>query len=197
MAQYKDIFRIRHNNLAPGKGKILISEPFLRNIFFQRSVILIIEHNTNGSMGFVLNKKTDLFLNDFIVGLENIPQIPIYLGGPVSADRLFFIHSLSDVIPDSIQVGDNLFFDGDFESLNFYLMSGKPVEGKIKFFLGYSGWTESQLIDEINQDSWLVSKTSNHSLMNAEDELFWKHSVKSIGGPYLTWMNYPKDPLLN
>ena len=195
--QYKDLFKIKHNNLAPEKGKILISEPFLKNIFFQRSVILLIEHNAKGSMGFVLNKKTDLLLNDFIAGFENIPQIPVYLGGPVSADRLFFIHSLGDVIPDSIQVGDNLFFDGDFESLNYYLMSGKPVDGKIKFFLGYSGWTESQLVDEISQDSWLVGKTSNHSLMHAEDELFWKNAVELIGGPYLTWINYPKDPLLN
>jgi putative transcriptional regulator len=197
MASNKDIFKIRHNNLPPEKGKILISEPFLQNIFFQRSVVLLIEHNENGSMGFVLNKRTDLLLNDFIVGLENIPQIPIYLGGPVSADRLFFIHSLGDVIPDSIQVDDNLYFDGDFESLNYHLMSGKPVTGKIKFFLGYSGWTKSQLVEEINQDSWLVSQTSHRQIMYAEDEMFWKHAVELVGGPYLTWINYPKDPLLN
>ena len=197
MAEYKDIFKIRHNNLAPEKGKILISEPFLRNIFFQRSVILLIEHNANGSMGFVLNKKTDLWLNDFIEGFDNIQQIPLYLGGPVSVDRLFFIHSLGDVIPDSIQIDDNLYFDGDFESLNYYLRSEKPVIGKIKFFLGYSGWTKSQLIEEINQDSWLVGRTSKREIMLSEDELLWKHAVELVGGPYLTWINYPKDPLLN
>ena len=197
MAEYKDIFKIRHNNLAPEKGKILISEPFLQNSFFQRSVILLIEHNENGSMGFVVNKKTDLWLNDFIVGLENIPHIPIYLGGPVSSDRLFFIHSLGDVIPDSIQVDEDLFCDGDFESLSYYLMSGKPVEGKIKFLLGYSGWTKSQLVEEINQDSWLVGQSTNHQIIDSEDELFWKQAVESIGGPYLAWINYPKDPQQN
>ena len=197
MAQFKDIFKIRHNNLLPEKGKIIISEPFMKNIFFQRSVILLIEHNENGTMGFVLNKKTDLLLNDFIEGMENIPEIPIYLGGPVSADRLFFIHSLYDIIPDGIQVDENIFFDGDFESLRYYLMSGKPVDGNIKFFLGYSGWTQSQLIEEINQDSWLVGNASYNSIMQADDELSWKQAVEVIGGPYMAWINYPKDPLLN
>ena len=197
MAPYKDIFKIRHNDLKPDKGRILISEPFLQNIFFQRSVILLIEHNENGSMGFVLNKRTDLWLNDFIVGLENIPHIPLYLGGPVSPDRLFFLHSLNDVIPDSIQIDDNLYCDGDFESLSYYMMSGKPVAGKIKFFLGYSGWTKNQLIEEIEQDSWLVGETSNRKVMVAEDELFWKNAVESVGGSYLKWINYPRDPLLN
>ena len=197
MASYKDIFVIRHNDLAPGKGKILISEPFLSNIFFQRSVILLIEHNEDGSMGFVANKKTDLWLNDFVVGLENIPHIPIFLGGPVSPDRLFFLHSLNDVIPGGIQIGDNLYCDGDFESLSYYMMSGKPIAGKIKFFLGYAGWSKNQLIEEINEDSWLVGNTSSRQVLVAEDELFWKNAVERVGGPYLTWINYPKDPLLN
>ena len=195
--EYKDLFKITHNNIAPEKGKILISEPFLRDMYFQRSVILLIEHDVNGSMGFVLNNETDLFLNDFISGFETLTKIPIFPGGPVSPDNLFYIHSLGHIIPDSIQIDDNLYFDGDFESLNYYLLSGKPVEGKIKFFLGYSGWTKDQLMEEINQDLWLVSHASNSDMLLAKDESFWNKSIESIGGQYLTWLNYPKDPLLN
>ena len=197
MAQYKDLFKIKHNNITPEKGKILISEPFMQDIHFQRSVILLIEHNTEGSMGFVLNKNTGLLLNDFIDGLEKVPQIPIFLGGPVSFDHLFFIHSLGNIIPDSIKIDDNLYFDGDFESLNYYLLGGQPVEGKIKFFLGYSGWTKNQLIGEIKIDSWLVGQSSSNEILLANGESFWEKSVKAIGGSYLTWLNYPKDPLLN
>ena len=197
MVQNKDIFKIKHNNRLPEKGKILISEPFLRDFHFQRSVILLVEHNENGSMGFVLNKKTDLIINDFIDGMEQIPRIPIFLGGPVSYDHLFFIHSCGEVIPGSIPIDDHLFFDGDFESLNYYLKSGRPLEGTLKFFLGYSGWTKDQLVREINQDTWLVSQSPYRDIMLADDESFWKQSVKSIGGKYLTWINYPKDPLLN
>ncbi|MDR0393749.1 MAG: YqgE/AlgH family protein [Tannerella sp.] len=197
MAQYKDIFKIRHNNSRPEKGNILISEPFLQDAYFQRAVVLLVEHNAQGSMGFVLNKKTGMWLNDFFDGFDDIPQIPVYIGGPVSSDRLFFIHSLGNLIPDSIQIGDNLYFDGDFEALKYYLLSGKPVHEDVKFFLGYSGWTENQLYGEIKQDSWLVSRSTNRNIMLAEGESFWKYSVELIGGSYMTWINYPKDPILN
>lgn len=183
--------------MQPGKGKILISEPFLQDVFFQRSVVLLVEHNTHGSMGFVLNKRTDLLLNDFFEGFDDALHLPVYLGGPVLGDRLFFIHSLGNVIPDSVLISDNLYFDGDFNALKQYMLGGHPVGGKIKFFLGYSGWTENQLYGEIKQDAWLVSRSSNRNIMLAEGESFWKHSVESVGGSYLTWINYPKDPLLN
>lgn len=197
MTQYKDIFKIRHNNLVPEKGKLLISEPFLQDIYFQRSVILLVEHNANGSMGFVLNKKTGLYVNDLFDGLEKADTLPIYLGGPVASDHLYFIHSLGKNVPDSVQINENLYFDGDFESLLYYIRSGQPIDGKIKFFLGYSGWTENQLDGEIDQDSWLVSKTTSQNILLAEGDSFWKHSVESVGGSYLTWINYPKDPMLN
>ena len=197
MAQYKDIFKIRHNNLQPEKGNILISEPFLQDAYFQRSVVLLVEHNAQGTMGFVLNKKTGLWVNDFFDGFDDIPRIPIYLGGPISSDRLFFIHSLGNLIPDSVKIGDNLYFDGDFETLRYYLLSGKPAYENVKFFLGYSGWTENQLYGEIKEDSWLVSRSSNRNIMLAEGESFWKHAVELVGDSYRTWINYPKDPILN
>jgi len=197
MTSYNDLFKIKHNNLLPEKGKILISEPFLQELFFQRSVVLLIEHHAEGSMGFVLNKNTGLFLNNYIEGLENVQPIPLFLGGPVASDRLFFIHSLGEVIPDSTAIGDHIYFDGDFESLNYYLLSGRPVHGKIKCFVGYSGWTKGQLAEEIKRDSWLVGSVSSDKLLTADGESFWKYTVEQIGGRYLTWINYPKDPLLN
>ena len=193
----KDLFKIKHNNLSPETGRILISEPFLQDFFFQRSVVLLVEHDTNGSMGFVLNKKSGLLLNILMDGLRDIPYIPIYAGGPVAPGNLFYIHSLGDIIPDSIQISDNLYFDGDFESMNYYLLSGRPVNGKIKFFIGYSGWTTNQLDDEIKHDSWLVGKATSRQVMLADGESFWKKSVEAIGGSYKTWINYPKNPLLN
>jgi putative transcriptional regulator len=197
MTQYKDLFKIRHNNLQPEKGHVLIAEPFLKDAFFQRAVVLLVEHNAQGSMGFILNKKIGLRVNDFFDGLDKIPLIPVYLGGPVSSDHLFFIHSLGSLIPESIQIGDDLYFDGNFESLKCYLLSGKPIHEKVKFFLGYSGWIKDQLCDEIKEDSWLVSRSTNRNIMLAEGESFWKHSVELVGGSYKTWINYPKDPILN
>lgn len=198
MATYNNIFKITHNNLLPAQGSILISEPFLQDAYFQRSVVLLVEHNTQGSMGFVLNKKTDLIVNTFFPELEEYPEIPIYLGGPVSANRLFFIHSLGDlIVPDSVKIKDRLYFDGDFEALKRYIQNGHSIEGKVKFFLGYSGWTEGQLGNEINKNSWVVSHVAKENVLLADGESFWKNSLEQLGSNYEAWTKYPKDPYLN
>ena len=198
MAKDKDIFKIKHNNLQPRKGRILISEPFLQNVFFQRAVILLIEHNKNGSMGFVLNKRTNLIVNTFFPEMKFFPDIPIYLGGPVHSNHLFFIHSLGEeIIPDGVKVINNLCFDGNFEALKQYILQGGPVEGKVKFFLGYSGWSTNQLTGEIVSDSWLVGNSSINSIMQAEGDSFWTNSVDSLGNQYKIWKNYPVNPEMN
>jgi putative transcriptional regulator len=198
MAQDKDIFRIKHNDMSPEKGKILISEPFLQSIFFQRSVILLVKNNLQGAMGFVLNKQTDLILNDFFPELNHFPEIPIYLGGPVHANHLYFIHTLgNDFIPDGVNVFDDLYFDGNFEALRHYIAAGGTIEGKVKFFIGYSGWTGGQLDAEINRDSWLVGQTPVKNIMLLDGDDFWNKSVDSFGNQYIAWKSYPKNPEMN
>ncbi len=198
MASYKNIFKITHNDTLPIQGSILISEPFLQDAYFQRSVVLLIEHTKHGSMGLILNKKTDLVVNSFFKEFDQYPQIPIYLGGPVETNRLFFIHSLGEnILPDSIKINDSLYFDGNFDILKHYIINGFPIEGKVKFFLGYSGWTEDQLNNEIKRNSWAVSHSLTNDILLAEGENYWKDSVRLLGKDYLTWIKYPKNPYLN
>lgn len=198
MGTYRDIFKITHNNLIPSQGNILISEPSLQDLYFQRSVVLLVDHNPQGSMGFVLNKKTDLFVNNFFPDLEKSPLMPIYLGGPVSPNRLFFIHSLGNtVIPDTVSVNGKLSFDGNFDALKKYILSGHSIEGKVKFFLGYSGWSEGQLGREIDGKSWVVSAPNCESILSAEGESYWKTSLARLGQRYRTWINFPKNPSMN
>lgn len=198
MASYNNIFKITHNNLLPAQGSVLISEPFLQDAYFQRSVVLLVEHTEKGSMGFVVNKKTDLIVNTFFPELKDFPEMPIYLGGPVRSTRLFFIHSLGDlIIPNSLKIKDHLYFDGDFEALKRYIQNGHSIEGKVKFILGYSGWTEGQLSTEINRNSWVVSNAAKENILLADGDGFWKNSLTQLGSNYETWTKYPKDPSLN
>ncbi|HIX86260.1 MAG TPA: YqgE/AlgH family protein [Candidatus Parabacteroides intestinigallinarum] len=198
MASYKNIFKITNNDTLPIQGSLLISEPFSRDAYFQRSVVLLVEHTIHGSMGFIVNKKTDLTVNSFFDEFELCPKMPIYLGGPVSANHLFFIHSLGEqILPDSLRINESLYFDGNFEALKRYITSGHSIEGKVKFFLGYSGWSEGQLAREIKHNSWAVSRTMATDILTAEGEEYWKNSVKLLGKDFLAWTKYPKDPYLN
>jgi putative transcriptional regulator len=184
--------------MHPESGKILISEPLQTDVCFHRSVILLTEHGSRGSMGFVLNKKTNLFVNSYFEQLKNTPLIPVFLGGPIISEYLFFIHSLGKLIPDSIEIADNLFQCGDFESIMYRLLGKEPYADKIKFFIGYSGWTADQLQNEIKQGSWLVGNPPKSSdVMLANNESFWEQAVRSVGGKHLRWLNYPRNPQLN
>lgn len=196
----ESIFKALPNNLSPRPGRLLIAEPLLRDVYFHRSVVLLVEHSTGGgSMGFILNKKTKLMLSDAVPDFAQIPEIPIYFGGPVAANRLFFVHSLGDlIVPNTLKINDHLYFDGDFEALKTYILSGFDIEGKVKFFVGYSGWENHQLSKEIRSHSWVVGHSDDEHVLSENGDAYWKSSVVNLGGDYKKlWKYYPKETYLN
>lgn len=191
-----DLFKIKSNDVIPSRGKILISEPFLRDATFGRSVVLLIDHTHEGSMGLVLNKKIPLLLNDVINDFHYLEDIPIYKGGPIGTDTLFFLHTLP-FIPGAISVSKGLYMNGDFQAVKKYILETKTVNGVFKFFLGYSGWDMEQLANEIKENTWLVGKAATPSLMTDEVEGMWKGCLRNLGSKYATWSRFPQIPTLN
>ncbi len=194
-----DIFKVKCNNLIPYKGCLLISDPFLHEKHFNRSVILMIEYEEQGGMGLILNKESNLTLDMVIQDLGAKEEIPLFCGGPVSKDRLFYIHSLGNLIPGSIRIGENLYIDGDFEIMLSYIRSGNKINGVIKFFVGYSGWDFDQLNKEIEDKSWVVAKKSQklNILNNENSDNLWKESLLNLNTSYHKWINFPINPSLN
>lgn len=92
-----DIFKIQSNNVMPSRGKILISEPFLHDVTFGRSVVLLVDHTEEGSMGLIINKPLPLMLNDIIKEFKYIEDIPLHKGGPIGTDTLFYLHTLHEI----------------------------------------------------------------------------------------------------
>ncbi|EGF51539.1 YqgE/AlgH family protein [Bacteroides fluxus] len=192
-----DIFKIETNHIVPAQGKILISEPFLCDHIFGRSVILLVDHTKEGTMGLVLNKPLPLFLNDILQDFNYQENIPIYKGGPLSTDTLFYLHTLEG-ITDSLPISNGLYLNGDFNAIKEYILQGNPIKGKIRFFLGYSGWEYEQLHRELEENTWLVSTESKDTIMNenAGTEL-WKNSLGRLGSKYELWSRFPQIPALN
>ena len=192
-----DIFKIETNHVVPSRGKVLISEPFLYEEMFGRSVILLVDHSTDGTMGLVLNKPLPLSLNDVLKEFKDISNIPIYKGGPLSTDTLFYLHTLKDV-EDSLQIGKGVYLNGDFDAIRRYILQGNDIDGKIRFFLGYSGWEHDQLCQEIEENTWLIGSTSIASLMNEKGSAeLWKNVLGQLGGKYEIWSRFPQIPTLN
>ena len=102
------------------KGKLLIAEPsILNDDSFNRSIILLTEHNEKSSVGFILNRPLDYTIKDLIPEIDC--SFKIYQGGPVEQDNLYFIHKIPELIPDSMQVSEHIYWGGNFESLKILL----------------------------------------------------------------------------
>ena len=191
-----DIFKIQSNNVLPSRGKILISEPFLRDATFGRSVVLLIDHTEEGSMGLIINKQLPIFVNDIIKEFKYIENIPLYKGGPIATDTLFYLHTLAD-IPGAIPISKGLYLNGDFDEIKKYILQGNKVDRYIRFFLGYSGWESEQLSTELKENTWLVSKEENAYLMNGDTKDMWKQALEKLGSKYETRSRFPQVPTFN
>ena len=180
------------NKLNPKKGRILLAEPLMNDDHFSRSVIYLCEHNEDGSYGFILNNLLNLKLNEIITD-ENLPELDVFYGGPVHATSLFYIHQMGDTIENSIALGNNIFTGGDSNQIIEFLNLGILDEKKIKFFLGYSGWSKNQLKDEIKAHSWIVSEIETEKVFIKNDDL-WKNVLEKKGGKYKALANFPLNP---
>lgn len=183
-------------HLSPEVGRILISEPFLLDSYFKRSVILLGEHSEEGTVGFILNKPTDLNLND---ALEDFPPFdaPLYFGGPVQTDTIHFLHTLGDKIAGSKEILPGIFWGGDLEMLKLLIDTHQVSKNDIRFFAGYSGWEPSQLDDELKGNTWLVTNYKENIAFSENPEELWGEVLRTMGSQYAILANFPEDPSLN
>lgn len=183
--------------LKPKKGKLLIAEPSLAgDMSFSRSVVLLAEHNKDGSVGFILNKPLSYTINDLVKEIE-VP-FDVYNGGPVEQDNLYFIHKVPELIDNSIEISNGIYWGGDFEKIIALINTNAISQDEIRFFLGYTGWDSLQLDKEISSHSWVIVPNKYESdIIQKAPDAFWKEKMMELGGNYLLWSNTPENPSLN
>lgn len=190
-----EFFKYR-NKLNPEKGRLLISEPFLPDPNFERTVVLLCDHNSEGSFGFVLNKPSILKIHEVMEDITSFENV-VYVGGPVQQDTLHFIHR-QGTINNAVEITTNVYWGGDFESLILLCDTKQVNPDDIRFFLGYSGWGPGQLESELEQDSWIVCDfITDQLLFDTDPQAMWRKALGSMGGRFSVYSNYPLDPRLN
>ncbi|MCC7331833.1 MAG: YqgE/AlgH family protein [Flavobacteriales bacterium] len=184
------------NKLSLKEGRLLVSEPFMNDPNFKRSVILLAEHKPEGSIGFILNQPLNINVND---ALRDFPIVnsPVFMGGPVQNDSMFFIHSQGNIIEDSVAINDNLYWSGNYESLKSKIEEQLIFPHEIMFFVGYSGWGYEQLQYEIKNNSWFIADSFGFSLNDFKSEHLWQKVLQKQGPKHAMIANFPEDPNLN
>jgi putative transcriptional regulator len=177
-------------------GKLLIAHPLLNDGFFNRSVVYISQYADEGIIGFVLNFRTQFKLRDVRPQVMN-GQLPIYEGGPVAKNQLFFLHTLGEKIPDALQIEGDLYMGGDFNELLHLIDHENVSENDVRFFVGYSGWEKEQLDDEIAKGSWYINETDSNSILKIGTNLLWGHELEKQKKEFKIFSEIGFDPSLN
>ena len=191
-----ELFKIQSNTLNIATGNVLISEPFMNDFHFRRSVILIIDNNEEGSLGVIFNKRLTIPFNEIVQGFPDF-KADVYLGGPVETDRIFFIHTIGEMIPDSYKISDGLYWSGNINVLKSMIKMDLIKPHEVRFYVGYAGWDGGQLRNELKANTWLVGKFSSKQLLTTMPGKMWKSFVRQMGKRYMLWDKFPVNPSEN
>jgi putative transcriptional regulator len=179
-------------------GVVLISEPFLNDPNFLRSVILISHYSPqDGAVGFVINHMTNQRLDETNPFVSNKSH-RIYEGGPVDKDLLFCLHTDHPAIPlPQNPIIPKLYFSSDIESIIPAINSGQLDNRSVKFFSGYSGWAAGQLEQELTENTWIIGNLTRLQILRVPSFRIWRMALEKMGPKYKALTNFPIDPSLN
>ena len=147
---------IRRQLIEPHRGALLVAEPFLDEGCFRRAVICLAEYSEKGAVGFVLNSPTQYHLDELLEGVGHIPSIPVYCGGPVGTDHLFFLHDIAS-LPGAVEVASGLFANGDFDMLlDYQTPYQKVVERMFQLYREHGNHWHMEKFQKIISDEKLL-----------------------------------------
>lgn len=177
-------------------GTLLVAPPSLLEPNFRRSVVLLCDHNAEGSFGLVINRPLDAALSDVIDGFDEYDGI-LSLGGPVQTDTLHYLHRHPLEISDAIPVLDGVLWGGRFESIRDLIHSADSSPRTLRFFLGYAGWGSGQLEAEVDQGGWVITEARSNDVFSEAPDALWRNVLRRMGGEYAILSNFPEDPRMN
>lgn len=164
-------------------GTLLVAEPFMMDPFFRRSTVMLCEHHSEGSIGFIINKLLDIRIQELVTDFPEFDTL-VYYGGPVKTDTLHFMHNLGDLLEDSLPICSGVYWGSNFNELVTLIEQGMITPDNIRFFVGYSGWEENQLEEEISTGSWIISDMDANYLFRILPDYLWKKSLQDLGSTY-------------
>ena len=159
---------------------------------FKRSAVLLCEHNEEGSLGFILNKRLEMRVDELIADFPEF-DAEVFFGGPVQTDTIHYVHNVGELLEESMMVAEGVFWGGNFEKLKFLITSQLIKPENIRFFVGYSGWSEGQLLDELTYGSWVVAEMDTNYLFKSKPEDLWQQIMGNKGDTYSVIAQMPDD----
>lgn len=178
-------------------GRLLVAEPMLGDPNFERSVVLILQHDDDGALGLVLNRPTDVPVAEALPEWGDLVTDPavLHIGGPVESQsgwclaRAREADDLEGFVP---VLGDLGLVDLDLDPEHVRL-----AFSSVRLYAGYSGWGPGQLEWELSQDAWFVADAEPGDPFLPDGPELWRRILARQGGPLARLALFPADPSLN
>ncbi|MFD4375205.1 YqgE/AlgH family protein [Streptomyces sp. NPDC058486] len=191
-------------------GRLLVATPALADPNFDRAVVLLLDHDDEGSLGVVLNRPTPVTVGDVLAawaGLAGEPGV-VFQGGPVSLDAalgLAVIPGYEDPSPSSrlrSSRGDPIGWRRVFGAIGLVDLETPPellgpALGALRIFAGYAGWGPGQLETELTEGAWYVVESEPGDVSSPTPETLWRQVLRRQRGELAMIATYPDDPSLN
>ncbi len=163
---------------------------------FRRSAVLLCEHSEEGSIGFIMNKRLDMRVDELV---SDFPEFNarVFFGGPVQTDTLHYIHNVGELLEDSRKISNGVWWGGSFEKLKFLISSQLITAANIRFFIGYSGWSEGQLLDEMNIGSWVTADMHPNYIFKSSPDALWSQIMSNKGDTFAVIATMPESATWN
>lgn len=179
------------DQLAPG---FLVAPPPLEDPNFDRSVVLLAAHEPTGSMGFVVNRTSEMRLHELLKELEIEPRVDdrdVLIGGPVSGFSGFVLyeHDDKDPLAPGIEVSDRVSVSPSRELLEAAARGELP--GRWELLLGYAGWAPAQLEGELERGGWLHAAFDPELLFDVSLDDRWEETYARLGIDAMSFMMVP------
>lgn len=185
--------------IRPARGVLLVARPQLQDPNFRHTVVLLCDHDdAQGTLGFVINRRSDNTLAEVLQGDHDFRgrRDCVFLGGPVGVDQLAIVHR-EPGLPGALEVLPGVFVGGDAADLGNRVRERETPEDAIRFLVGYSGWGKGQLAREMQEDTWVLCPAREEWIFDRSPETLWRRVLRSMGGACSILANTPEDPELN
>ena len=162
-------------------GDLLIASEYMKH-GFRESVILLIHYNQGGAIGLILNRPSNLHVNDVVPGLVNDNKAGhLFFGGPVKQRIISVLVKAKKEVGRLRSIMPNVYYDIDVSKKNAdkYISSDTEV---VRFYSGYAGWGKGQLESEINRGGWYVLKGDPAVLFDVSTDLMWRYMIQKVKG---------------
>ena len=165
----------------PGAGMFLVAKRTLDGTYFGRTVVFLIEHDENGTLGLIVNRSSEILLSDALADIDagSAAAHRLHYGGPVEPSMIMMLVQSQSAAKGMAHVTESVYASVDRGVLDALLAANKDAR-ELRFYIGYSGWSAGQLDGELERGSWHVVAADTHAIFAADSDSLWQRLIERL-----------------